>query len=120
MKSFKREKNIFLVTAVLGVLALVFFYDDLFFNIEFDKRRWNEVSPENEANCVRGKMVQDLFKHHLKLGDNRNKIEALLGPSESKREPAYVLGLCSAVDYSMLHLEYDKQDALLKYEVKEH
>jgi hypothetical protein len=116
---YKKKKLIFILIIFLGVLGIYFLHGSVL-KERFNKELWSDHSYKNENTCVRGNMVSDLFENHIRIGDQRRKIEDLLGPSDYKNESAYVLGMCAGIDLEALHLQFDSEDKLIRYQIKKH
>lgn len=98
---------------------------------DFDPVQWHQAPscvPDGcEAACVRGGMVRDLQRRHLKPGTHRPEVIALLGNSESRPPPGrnsleYSLGMCSGfrMDFDALVIVFDENDRLPRTWTEQH
>lgn len=118
----KIKKTILSVLILVG--GLLFFYW-LIFSSPFDSRKfdrsvWMIVSYENESQCVRGPMANDVKENIVKVGTTRSELINLLGPpnKEFGNEYWYVLGMCRGVDYDILHVHFDENGKVVSVEIR--
>jgi hypothetical protein len=92
-----------------GVQLAVMDVSDQFAGREFDRRIWR-AHPTCENDNPRGRMVEDLLKHHLREGTPRARVQELLGPPQRSSDGLdYPLGYWSGfrIDCDYLHVDFD-------------
>ena len=106
----------------LAVVAYLFSPDhDIFKKDKFDKTLWSQDTAagklDNEQDCQRGRMTQDVIDNVLNKNLSKEDVVKLLGEPNSSGSTSfdYEIGWCTYIDPNSLRIDFDENRLLKAY-----
>jgi len=114
-----------LVIAVLAAGVLYGVHRRYYGNIAFNRQQWMALANDYRRDNPRQRMHNDLLQRYLRNGMTRQQVRHLLGKpdydSHSNDVDTYFLGVWGlmSVDATLLKVQYDEKDRVVRTEVAE-
>ena len=121
--TYKTTKLAFLIAGAALVASVLWLaFSSPFSGADFNQRGWAAAAGQDER-CIRGSMVNDLLKKHVRIGMTKEKLFAVIGQPDDDRgaEVSYYLGFCQTpIDPDTLDFYFDSQGMLTKHDIINH